>query len=525
MMIRTDKKNLISLLTFCGVAVIILLVNLLALHPGNSYFPSLIDALLLIAGLWFIRSTLLFFVSDLITSFTLVIIVFATNLFDLSSADHLLQPVMIFLFFALVMYFTASAYYSYNLLKTIALAVFSGITILIHPTGYLVLLIPALWGIHDKESGKQKVSLVLKNRKHTIIFLSSLFLMILILIVILKINPGEISFLGFQLPGVFYLNFRYLWNNLFSFDHGWLIYSPVMLLPAIGFYLLAERNKEIFFSFFIICLVEILVESCWSSLDSTVVFGQVAFVPLIALLSLPIAVFFRIIAGKNIVLRVFTGIICIFFIVLNIFQTWQYQNGIILKSGMTYEFYDVVFGRTNLTEIEKQRMTGVEPDVSSILKDGSEFNHRFIAFYDFEDTTAGYKSQLESEYHKSGNYAFKLDSTGPFSPALKIPYAELTSKKEVVGRITVSVFSPANAPFPGGDLVFSSIHDGITFGYKVLNLGSLNLRAGEWHTETLDYLFPAEHSPGDLLAAYVWYNGKFALFIDDLKFELFETKK
>jgi hypothetical protein len=423
------------------------------------------------------------------------------------------------------MFITASEYHSPNIIKTITLAVLSGITILICPTGYLVLLIPALWGIHDKESGKQKISRLLKNKKQIIIFLSCLFLIIFVLVVTLKISPGEISFLGFQLPGVFYLNFRYLWNDLFSFDHGWFIYSPAILLSAFGFYFLAERNKEIFFSFFIICLVEIFVESCWTSLDSTVVFGQVAYIPLIALLSLPIAVFLKVISEKNKFLQFFTAIICIFFIILNIFQTWQYQNGIILRSGMTPEFYGIIVGRTGLTELEKQRMTGVEPDVSSILKDGSEFNHRVLAFYDFEDTTAGYKSQLESEYHKSGKLAFKLNTTGPFSPALKIPYTELTSKKEVVGRITVSVYAPSSTVFSSGSLVFSSIHDGITYGYKSLNLGSLNLRAGEWHTETFDYLFPAGHSPGDLLAAYVWYNGKSALFIDDLKFELFEPKK
>ncbi len=497
----------------------------MTLHTGNSFFSSLTDSLLLVAGLWFIRGTLLFFVSDLITSFTLVVIVLATNLFYLSIADHLLQPAMIFLLFALVMFVTASAYHSPNILKTVTLSVISGITILICPTGYLVLVIPALWGIHDKESRKQKISEILRKPKRTIIYLIFLFLTILIPMIILKVRPGEISFLDFRLPGVFYLNFRYLWNVLFSFDHGWLIYSPVMLLPAIGFYYLAERNREIFLSVFVVCVLEILFESCWSSLDSTMIFGQVAFVPLIALLSLPIAVLFKVIAEKNKSLQFFIGIICIFFIVFNIFQTWQYQNGIILRSGMTPEIYAAVFGRTSLTELDKQRVTGIEPDASSFLKDGSEFTCRVLAFYNFEDTNAGYKSQLESEYHKSGKYAFRLDSTGTFSPALKIPYDELTSKKEVVGRITVSVFAPANSTFTGGNIVFSSIHEGITYRYRSLDLGSLNLQAGEWHTETFDYLFPAVRSPDDLLAAYVWYTGKSALFIDDLKFEVFEPKK
>jgi hypothetical protein len=135
-----------------------------------------------------------------------------------------------------------------------------------------------------------------------------------------------------------------------------------------------------------------------------------------------------------------------------------------------------------------------------------------------------YKNQIESTYFKNGKRTFKLERSGPFSPALKLPYSELTSKKMVMARITVSVFTPVNTSFSGGSLVFSSIHEGITFRYRSLKLETLNLKPGEWHTESFDYLFPPERDPGDLLAGYVWYTGNSSLFIDDLKFELFEPK-
>ena len=477
------------------------------------------------AGLWFIRATLLFFVSESVASWTLILIVFGSNLFYLAGAEHLLQPILLFSLYAGVIYFTASSSRSRRLSKTIYLAVISGIAILAEPTGYLVLLIPALWGIHDKTTAKEKFSGIRKNYLNTLIFSACILVTIFIPVIFLKISPGEIGFLDFRVPGVFYFNFRYLWNNLFSFDHGWLIYSPALWLPAIGFYYLAEKKREIFLSIFILCLIEILAESCWTTLGKTEVFGQIAFVPLIALLSLPTAFLLKEIAEKNIITRSVIAAVCVFFIVLNLFQTWQYTNGIILKSDMTPEIYCTVFGRTHFTETEKQRITGIEPDATLLLKDESKYTHRTLAFYDFEDTTAGYKNQLESAYFKSGKRAFKLESTGPFSPALKMPYAELTMKKGVIARITVSVFSPVNATFSGGYLVFSSIHEGITFRYKNLILDDLHLRSGEWHTETLDYLFPPECNPADLIAGYVWYTGNSALFIDDLKFELFEPNR
>jgi hypothetical protein len=89
----------------------------------------------------------------------------------------------------------------------------------------------------------------------------------------------------------------------------------------------------------------------------------------------------------------------------------------------------------------------------------------------------------------------------------------------------VSVFSPVDEAFKDGYLVFSSIHDGVTFRYQNLIMRDLNLDAGKWHTLMLNYFIPAEHQPGDLLAGYVWYTGNSNLYIDDLKFELVEPNK
>lgn len=522
---RNNFRNKSAFLTFFLIFIVLFIVHYFATSGKFHVFEYLVYLGIFGAGLWFIRATLLFFVSESVTSGTLILIVFGSNLFYLAGVEHLLQPILLFSLYAGVIYFTASVYRSPRVSKIISLGVITGLAILAQPMGYVVLLIPLLWGVHDKKSVIENYSGIRKNDRNILIFANILLLMIFIPVVSLKISPGEIDFLNFHLPGVFYLNFRYLWNNLFSFDHGWLIYSPAMLFAAIGFYFLAERKREIFLSIFVVCVVEILAESCWTKLGKTEVFGQIAFVQLIALLSLPTAFFLKVIAEKKGITRFFIAIIYVFFIVLNLFQTWQYDTGIILKSDMTPDIYCSVFGRTDVKEIEKLRMAENQPDLSVILNEKSKFTSTVLAFYDFEDTTMSYKNQLESTYSKSGKYAFKLEKTGPFSPALKMPYAELTTKKEVIARITVSVFCPVNATFSGGYLVFSSIHEGIAFRYKNLNLEDLHLRSGEWHTETMDYLFPPERYPGDLLAAYVWYTGNSALYIDDLKFELFEPNE
>jgi len=519
---RNNFRNKSAFLTFSLIFIILFLVHCFATSGKFHVFEYLVYLGIFGAGLWFIRATLLFFVSESIASGTLILIVFGSNLFYLAGVEHLLQPILLFSLYAGVIYFTASAYRSPRISKTVFLVVFSGLSVLVQPTGYLVLLIPALWGIQDRNSAKEKFSEIFRNRRNTLIFITCLLLIIIIPVVALKAGPGEIGFLNFRLPGVFYLNFRYLWNNLFSFDHGWLTYSPAMLLAAVGFYFLAERKREIFLSIFVVCVIEILAESCWTKLGKTEVFGQIAFVQLIALLSLPIAFFLKVIAEKNGITRFFIAIICFFFIVLNLFQTLQYDAGIILKSDMTSEIYCAVFGRTDFTTTEKQQLADAEPDAALLLKETPGYTSRVLAFYDFEDSTTNYKDHLESAYCKSGKLAFRLDRTFPYSPGVKIPYAELTTKKNVIARITVSVFSPDARVFADGSIVFTMIHEGINFRVTTLNLGTLRLHAGEWYTETLDYLLPAYCDPGDLFAAFIYYTGNSTMYIDDLKIELLE---
>jgi hypothetical protein len=276
---------------------------------------------------------------------------------------------------------------------------------------------------------------------------------------------------------------------------------------------------------FILCLLEILAEACWTDLGSAPVFGQIAFVPLIALLAIPLALLLEFVEGRSVRLKISAFVLIILLTVLNLFQTWQFHQGIILKSGMTPSSWFHVFGRTKLTEMEKIRMRTGEPEPAQVLWDNPEFRIKTLAFYDFEDTTAKYKDHLQSTFAKNGKRAFKMDSTARFSPALEVPYSELTRGGQVGARITALVYAPVNSTFSGCNLVITSTHEGKNYFYKLLNLDERNLNPGNWCKVSFEYLAPRDPSPGDKLVSYVWYTGKSTIYIDDLKFELFVPEK
>lgn len=524
-MFQPKFKNPFSFIAFFIITLVYPLVHFIGAETQPTALAFLLYLLIFLAGIGFIRATLLHYFPDLTVAITLLAFAFGTNIFFMVSLDYRLQPILLFSLYAMVVFFTTSWHEYQKQIYVILVALGLGLIILLQPTGVLSILIPVLWGVHDKESWKSKILLLKNNQKQINLFFICLEILVLPPVLFWMISPGEIPFLAFKLPGVFYAFSSWLWNDLFSFDHGWFIYTPLMIFAFIGFYFFAEKNRPLFYPGFLFIILDLFLETSWSKLGSTPVFGQVAFIPAYALFILPMASFIGLIQtgkpGSRIVLSLLTTIL----ILLNLFQSWQFNNGIIRQSGMTAENYAQVFGSTGVSEIKKMLIAGSEADASIVLKDASSFRKIKLAFYDFEDTLVSFKTKLESEHVKSGKMAFTMDNTTRFFPSLDIRYEDFTKKPRIGMRITVSVFATSPASLSEGNLVISSIHQGNNYRYKRLNFGDLKVKPGVWKTVSLDYLIPVDPEPGDQLVAYVWYTGNSMIYIDDLKYEAFELKK
>ena len=518
-------KNPVSLAALFVIALAYLLVHFIGNKNQLPGLTFLVYMVIFLSGIVFTRKTLLLLFPDLIVAISILALAFGTNLFCIVSLDYRLQPILLFSLVAIVVFFTASWHKDQKLVFTIFLAVALGLIILVQPIGGLFLLIPVLWGVHDKESWNAKILLIKNNFRQLDLFISCLAVLVLTPVLFWNISPGEIPFLSFKLPGVFYSFSSFLWNDLFSFDHGWLIYTPLMIFAFIGFYFFAEKNRSIFYPVFLFCILDLFLETSWSQLGTAPVFGQVAFIPAYALLILPIASFVMFIHKGRKFRWVILLVVMIFLIFINIFQTWQFNKGIILHSGMTADNYGLVFGRTIFSEIEKQQLAGIGQDTTFVLKDESRYRKANLAFYDFEDPNVPYKNKLESDHVKSGKMAFTMDSSTRYSPAVFIGFDDFLKKPRVGMRITASVFATNSVALSETNLVISAMHEKTNYKYKKLNLGNLKLKPGIWNTVSLDYLIPAGAPPGDQLVSYVWYTGNSMIYIDDLNYEAFEPKR
>ncbi len=524
-MFQRKINNPFSLISFFVIALAYLLVHFIGYKARLSGFDFLLYLIIFLSGIGYTRKTLLLWFPDLTVALTLLALAFGTNLFYMVTMDYQLQSILLFSLYAMVVFLTAKWHEQQNQTYAVSLALGLGMIILLQPTGFFSLMIPLLWGVHDKESWKFKIRLLKNNQRQTNLFFICLEILVLPPILFWRISPGEIPLLSFTLPGVFIAFSSFLWNDLFSFDHGWLIYTPIMALTFIGFYFFAKKNRPLFYTVFLFCILDLFMETSWSKLGTIPVFGQVAFIPAYALLVLPMTSLIEYIHSGKMFSRILLSVVIMILILMNLFQTWQFSNWIIPHSGMTADKYSQVFGRTGVTEIKKMQMTGIEPDASLVLKDEEKFRKINLALYDFENPDGSNKSRLVSDHVKSGKMALAMDSAASFSPALDLRYKDFTNQQRVGMRITASVFAASLESLSGVNLVITSIHEGTNYRYKSLNLGNLKIRPGIWNIVSLDYLIPSDRYPDDQLVSYVWYTGKSRIYIDDLKFEAFELRK
>ncbi|MGA3013004.1 MAG: hypothetical protein ABSD71_03100, partial [Bacteroidales bacterium] len=409
-----------------------------------------------------------------------------------------------------------------TLLLALSVGFVAGLIILFHPTGFISLLIPMLWNISDKASLKGKIHMIRSKWLQFLVFILLAILINIIFLLTLNIRPGEISILNIKLPGVFVFGSRYLWNYLFSFEHGLFIYSPLFILAIIGLYFFAGENRPIFYAVFIFCILDLLCETSWSDLGETPIFGQIAFIPAYALIIFPIASFIRFVFSGKLISQISGSVLIAAFILLNIFQTLQFNKGIILPTGIDMTRYTQNFWRYTSMDLEElQSIKGANAIANKLLDDDPRLTKVELTNYNFEDTNVVYKPRLESKFIKNGKMALFLDSSARFSPSWETTYEVFMQKRPIGIRITVSVLANDIESLSGTNLIITSEHQGKYYKYRTISLKDLNLQPGIWHTVSMNYIIPGNPAPSDKIVACVYYTGNSKIYIDDLKYEAF----
>ncbi len=298
-------------------------------------------------GLLYLRKLLLHYnFSEREIAITLLIVGLGTNLFCYASQSAPLPEVYLFALSALFAYATAKWHMNRKLKSIIIISATLSLMILIHLPLMLFALYFILYDVKKiTDVGAKKIPL----------YTLMIFVVLFVSSWIPQFNYWKMSLGSYLGASDNYEHYYFLkpmfWNGLFGFKKGWFIYTPLMLLIFPGIYFMIKRVPELKWSVIIVALVYVYITLSWWNWWYGGSFGQKSMVPLYSMLAIPIACIVSKVFTKQKRYRYSLAIIVTFFIVLNVFQTYQFEFGSLHSDAMNSKVYFKQFGR--LDKIEK----------------------------------------------------------------------------------------------------------------------------------------------------------------------------
>jgi hypothetical protein len=484
-----------------------------------------------LVGLYYFRKILRDFFTDKITSIVLLIFYFGTNLLLYSSMYG--QPAnvhnIILTLHTLVIYQTIKwhKYYKFNIL--ISIGVLIGIIAITRPPEALIILFPLLYTVYDKQTFKNKIQLFIKHKSQLIITSILFSLVILIQLIYWKHVTRKFIFDSYQnnLSEGFNFSSPYILEFLFSFRKGWLLYSPIIIFSIIGFYFLYKIHKSIFYSIFIFFILNLYVISSWSCWWYGMSFSSRAIVSSYVILAIPMGYFLIEVGKKNKLKYIITSVIIIL-IGFNLFQIYQYRNGIIHPTLTSKEYYKSVFlqitppteDQSKLLLMDKWKMNDITlnetpPDLSSY-----KLVYKKTETFDSLKKKKGYhftkKISFTKPYCCVTNKDFKL------SDKIEKVYKEITKKSYLIFKVKAKVLSTYKSEMLDAKLLINMQHKNKWSNVKTFQLNTLNLKQNQWNDVCFYYITPDFWCRKDFIQCYLWNFNDKTIFIDNLELEAYE---
>lgn len=467
-----------------------------------------------IFGLIILRKLLLRLFDDRTTAVTILLIGFGTNYFQLTAFDGtLLSQNFLFSLYAFLLYTTIRWYERPSLKRAFQMGLTCGLITLIRPSEIVCLLIPLFWNAGSWRQFIFRFKVMKTNINHVLSFLVPAIIVGSIQFIYWKTTTGNWIFYSYDNPGEGFRFFPpYIFEFLFSYRKGWFVYTPVMLFALIGFYHLYKRSKAWNLAILAYVLLDLWIVSSWSCWwYAGGSFSARAMVPTYVLLALPLASLVEVVFLHR--LRWLAAFLGLALIVLNLFQTWQFETGIIDKERMTKDYYWAVFGKTNIDKEKLDELLLVERSTES----RDTFKHKDR----YEKRSLFGPSPVSSD--TTG--ALKLDGLNPYAPGPEIAYSDLTSFDHAWIYASVEVFIPESYQGQLPRLVAAFHHKGEAYKYRSETISPDSLKPGDWNTISFYYLTPEVRTPHDNLKVYVWQRESWPAYIRNLSVDVYEVKK
>lgn len=463
----------------------------------------------LLLGLLALRAVLRSRFSKWATTCTLLLLFAATNMIDQATVGTAMPHITLFCLYAGILWATLRWTAERRLGRALVLAVLMGLAMLVRPSEGVCVLLPFLWRGEGELS--RPFARAWHLRKQWLAIIGVMFLIGLPQFIYWKAATGHWILDTYNNAGE---GFDFLdphtWPFLFSFRKGWYTYTPLMVLATLGIYLLRRSWREAFWPIAVFFLLNLYVISSWTNWWYADSFGSRAMVGSYAVMALPLAAALQWAWAGPRSRRWGMSVLLLFCTLLNLFQYWQFKRGIIHSSRMTWAAYKAGFGKTE-APVNMEGLLLVYRSYSGDQGRPDSTKYVHMPTPEVSVPLPAADTVLLDPATGTKVNAYRLDGQHPFSPALHIPFNELTAHDHAWIEAEWKVMMPVAGT--KGSFVSTFEHGGKNYAYTTEDVEKKELQPNVWTTVRTYYLTPEVRSKHDLFACYFWLRDTVPLFV------------
>lgn len=471
-------------------------------------------------GLVHLRRILRHFFSEGVAAWVIIMVSMGTNWFHFMTVKNLETANALFMLMAVLVWNTMEWHRTQRFQNAAWVAASLAMITLVKPSEVLALLIPVLWGVHDKTTWRMKWALIVRLRAQVLKAISIGMLVLLPQMLYWWVRTGSPIYDSYKNPGVgLDLWSPHLADMLFSFRKGWLLYTPIMAFALFGFLFLWKRRRDLFPVILIWFLAAFWIICSWSEWWYGASYSVRPMITTYVLLSIPLGFCIEAIRSSNIFVRAVLFTLQSALIVFNLFQTWQHHNGVLDPYRTTRDYYFAILGRTEVPP-GAEWTKSVERSFTNEYNfaDQEHYRRLNIGRYDFEETDTEHAGHYQTDSLLRSR-VYRLDQEVQFSPNIRNSYAAITESDHIRVRASVRMFLPSDLQGEPPCLVFTLERKEGSYGYTARS-PHVDAR-GRWVEVVLETIPPPVRDPNDRLICYVWHRSATPILIDDLNVDIY----
>lgn len=251
----------------------------------SIYFAAAFYAFI---ALLFLRKILERNFSGWVTLLIILSLYFGTNMYYYTTVEAGMSHIYSLCLFTLFIYYTPQFYKRAKFKTYVIFGLLAGLIVLIRPTNALLLLYLIFYNIHSWKDMMARFRFFLRNLWNLPIIPFFSFLVFLPQFFYWHYISGDYIFYSYGEEG-FNWDKAQIGNVLFNIKNGWLLFNPIAVIPLIGAFIGARRNKYNIALILAITVLAIYIFASWYCWWFGGAYGYRSMVEFYALLAIPFA--------------------------------------------------------------------------------------------------------------------------------------------------------------------------------------------------------------------------------------------